>query len=60
MKQKLAATIIAPASGEPDLTLILGSPTKLPKFSVWELAYSEIVFLDVPCCVATSNTFRWR
>ena len=45
---KLAATIIAPASGEPDLTLILGSPTKIPKSLVWELAYSEIVFLDVP------------
>jgi undecaprenyl diphosphate synthase len=45
---KLSATIIAPASGEPDLTLILGSPTKIPKSLVWELAYSEIVFLDVP------------
>ena len=45
---KLAATVIAPASGEPDLTLILGSPTKIPKSLVWELAYSEIVFLDVP------------
>ena len=45
---KLSATIIAPASGEPDLTLILGSPTKIPNSLVWELAYSEIVFLDVP------------
>lgn len=45
---KLAATITAPASGEPDLTLILGSPTVIPKSLVWELAYSEIVFLDVP------------
>ena len=45
---KLAASIISPASGEPDLTLILGSPTKIPKSLVWELAYSEIVFLDVP------------
>jgi len=45
---KLAATVIAPASGEPDLTLILGSPTEIPKSLVWELAYSEIVFLDVP------------
>ena len=45
---KLAATIVSPASGEPDLTLILGPPTKIPQSLVWELAYSEIVFLDVP------------
>jgi Putative undecaprenyl diphosphate synthase len=45
---KLAATIVAPASGEPDLTLILGPPTIIPQSLVWELAYSEIVFLDVP------------
>ena len=44
---KLAATIMAPASGEPDLILVLGSPTKIPKSLVWELAYSELVFLDV-------------
>lgn len=45
---KLAATIVSPASVEPDLTLILGPPTKIPQSLVWELAYSEIVFLDVP------------
>ena len=45
---QLAATIVSPASGEPDLTLILGPPTKIPQSLVWELAYSEIVFLDVP------------
>ena len=44
---KLAATIMAPASGEPDLILVLGSPTKIPRSLVWELAYSELVFLDV-------------
>jgi len=47
-ESKLAATIVSPASGEPDLTLILGPPTKIPQSLVWELAYSEIVFLDVP------------
>ena len=45
---KLAATLMSPASGEPDLVLVLGSPTKIPESLVWELAYSELVFLDVP------------
>ena len=45
---KLAATLLAPASGEPDLVLILGSPTQVPESLMWELAYSELVFLNVP------------
>jgi len=45
---KLAATILSPASGEPDLVLVLGSPTRVPESLMWELAYSELVFLNVP------------
>lgn len=33
-------------SGEPDLVVVLGSPDLLPSSLVWELAYSEIVFVD--------------
>ena len=33
--------------GEPDLALILGRPDTLPTSLVWELAYSELVFLDI-------------
>lgn len=45
---KLAATLLSPASGEPDLVLVLGSPTRVPESLMWELAYSELVFLNVP------------
>ena len=45
---KLAATLLSPASGEPDLVLVLGSPTRGPESLMWELAYSELVFLNVP------------
>ena len=43
----IAATLMAPAPVEPDLTVILGPSDRLPPSLVWELAYSEIVFLDV-------------
>jgi hypothetical protein len=32
-------------AGEPDLVVILGSPNRLPASLVWELAYSELVFI---------------
>lgn len=34
-------------AGEPDLVVILGPPNRLPNSLVWELAYGEIVFVDV-------------
>ena len=37
---------MAPAPIEPDLTIVLGPITRLPPSLVWELAYSEIVFID--------------
>ena len=36
----------APAEADPDLVVILGPPHRLPPSLVWELAYSELVFID--------------
>jgi len=44
----LARALLAPADVEPDLVVILGPPDTLPTSLVWELAYSELVFLDIP------------
>lgn len=38
--------LLAPATVEPDLVVVLGQPIELPTSLVWELAYSELVFLD--------------
>ncbi len=35
-------------AGEPDLVIVLGPAQCLPYSLVWELAYSEIVFVDEP------------
>jgi len=45
-EERLSAAICAPAPDEPDLVVVLGSPTKMPVSLVWELAYAEIVFFD--------------
>ena len=44
----VAAALLAPAEAEPDLVLLLGSHERLPTSLVWELAYSELVYVDVP------------
>ncbi len=38
----------APAEVDPDLVVIMGPTDRLPSSLVWELAYSELVFTDVP------------
>jgi len=43
----VAAALLAPAEAEPDLVLLLGSHERLPTSLVWELAYSELVYIDV-------------
>ena len=43
----LSAALLAPVRDEPDLALILGPPDQMPTSLVWELAYSELVFLDI-------------
>lgn len=43
----IAAALNAPAMVDPDLVVVLGPAHRLPPSLVWELAYSELVFLDV-------------
>lgn len=43
----VASALLAPAAAEPDLVLVLGDGTRLPESLVWELAYSELVYLPV-------------
>ena len=43
----VAAVLYEPADSEPDLVVVLGEPTQLPPSLVWELAYAELVFIDV-------------
>jgi undecaprenyl diphosphate synthase len=45
-EKNLANAIVHPASCEPDLVVIFGDPTQLPPSLVWELAYSELVYLN--------------
>lgn len=44
----IAPALLAPAEVEPDLVLLLGTNDRLPTSLVWELAYSELVYVDVP------------
>ena len=43
----IAARVNAPAECDPDLVVVLGEGHTLPTSLVWELAYSELVFIDV-------------
>lgn len=43
----IAAALNAPATVDPDLVVVLGPSHRLPPSLVWELAYSELVFVDV-------------
>jgi undecaprenyl diphosphate synthase len=43
----VAPALLAPAEVEPDLVLLLGPQDRLPTSLVWELAYSELVYLQV-------------
>ena len=43
----LRAAMLPPGFDDPDLILIFGSPTQIPPSLMWELSYSELVFLDV-------------
>ena len=45
-EKSLANAILHPASCEPDLVVIFGDPTQLPTSLVWELADSELVYLN--------------
>lgn len=43
----VATVLYDPADCEPDLVLVLGPSTQLPPSLVWELAYAELVFVDI-------------
>jgi undecaprenyl diphosphate synthase len=40
------AALNAPALADPDLVVVVGAKHRLPPSLVWELAYSELVFVD--------------
>ena len=46
-EETLSAALLHPVENEPDLALILGPPDIVPTSLVWELAYAELVFLDI-------------
>ena len=46
-EESLRAAMLPPGFADPDLILIFGSPTQIPPSLMWELRYSELVFLDV-------------
>jgi undecaprenyl diphosphate synthase len=39
--------LLQPAEQEVDLVVVMGPPHRMPESMVWELAYSELVFLDI-------------
>ena len=43
----LSHAVLAPATDEPDLVVVLGPADRIPESLVWELAYSELVFIDL-------------
>jgi undecaprenyl diphosphate synthase len=46
-EENLRAAMLPPGFVDPDLILVFGSPTQIPPGLMWELSYSELVFLDV-------------
>jgi hypothetical protein len=46
-EDSVTEVLYEPAYCEPDLVLVLGPPTQLPPSLVWELAYAELVFVDI-------------
>ena len=42
----IGAMLNAPAAVDPDLVVVVGGKSRLPRSLVWELAYSELVFVD--------------
>ncbi len=46
-EETLRSVMLPPGFVDPDLILIFGSPTQMPPSLMWELSYSELVFLDV-------------
>ncbi|MCB0980050.1 MAG: undecaprenyl diphosphate synthase family protein [Acidimicrobiaceae bacterium] len=47
-EEAVSAALNRPAETDPDLVVVDGPSHRLPTSLVWELAYSELVFVDVP------------
>jgi len=45
--EKSVESLLHGEAGEPDLVVVLGASNRLPPSLVWELAYSELVFIPV-------------
>jgi hypothetical protein len=45
---RIARELNAPAEVDPDLVLVIGPPDHLPTAIVWELAYTELLYIDTP------------
>jgi undecaprenyl diphosphate synthase len=42
----IGAALNEPADADPDLVVVVGAQHRMPPSLVWELAYSELVFVD--------------
>ena len=54
-ERAIAGCMNDPAEADPDLVVVLGTGHRLPPSLVWELAYSELVFIDVEWADLTST-----
>lgn len=54
-EETLSHALLAPADKETDLVIVLGPPDRLPESMVWELAYSELVFIDIDWSMLTAS-----
>jgi undecaprenyl diphosphate synthase len=57
-EEAVVPALLAPADVEPDLVLLLGPADRLPTSLVWELAYSELVYVDVPWAALGADHLR--
>lgn len=54
-EQSISEAVLFPATEEADLVVVVGPPDRIPKSLIWELAYSELVFLDIDWADVTSS-----
>jgi Putative undecaprenyl diphosphate synthase len=47
-EESVSRRLNRPAEVDPDLVVVLGSNDRLPRSLVWELAYGELVYVDIP------------
>ncbi len=54
----ISAALMDPAPCEPDLTVVVGRSTDLPPSLVWDLAYTELVFIDTTWAALSGDHLR--